>query len=66
MKRITLKIKDDSKTIDVLRFLRDIDFLEIEESSTSNTESKESLQQFPGLDLGWMKESMTHEEMNAR
>ncbi|MCC5849744.1 MAG: hypothetical protein JJU29_16795 [Verrucomicrobia bacterium] len=65
MTTITIKIKDDSKTHDVLRFLRDIDFLEIEESS-SNTDPKENLQRFPGLDLGWMQGSMTREEMNAR
>jgi hypothetical protein len=66
MTTITLKIKDDSKANDVLRFLRDIDFLEIEESSSSKTKSKESLHSFPGIDLGWSKGSMTREEMNAR
>lgn len=65
MTTITLKIKDDSKANDVLRFLRDIDFLEIEEPSAI-ADRHESLHHFPGLDLGWMKESMTREEMNAR
>jgi len=63
---ITLKIKDDSKTDDVLRFLRDIDFLEIEESPSSKPDSNQNLQRFAGLDLGWKKKTMTREEMNAR
>jgi hypothetical protein len=66
MTTITVKIKDDSKANDVLRFLRDIDFLEIEESTSPKTEFKESLQNFPGIDLGWSKGEMTREEMNAR
>ena len=66
MTTITLKIKDDSKTDDVLRFLRDIDFLEVEESPSSKPDPKENLQRFVGLDLGWNKETMTREEMNAR
>ena len=67
MKTITLKIKDDSKSIDVLRFLRDIDFLEIEESPPpSRSSGQVGLKRFPGLDLGWIQGSMTREEMNAR
>ena len=66
MTTITLKIKDDSKANDVLRFLRDIDFLEIEDSTSPKTKSKESVQSFPGIDLGWRSGSMTREEMNAR
>lgn len=34
MTTITLNIKDDRKVEDVLRFLRDIDFLEISKSSS--------------------------------
>lgn len=67
MTTFTLKIKDDNKVNDVLRFLRDIDFLEIEESTEpGGTRGKAGLDLFPGLDLGWMQGSMTREEMNAR
>jgi len=65
MTTITLKIKDDSKANDVLRFLGDIDFLEISPPPAPAVH-EENIQQFPGLDLGWIKGSMTREEMNAR
>jgi hypothetical protein len=35
MTTLTLNIKDDSKVEDVLRFLRDIDFLEVSEKKPS-------------------------------
>lgn len=66
MTTITLKIKDDSKTLDVIRFLKDIDFLEISENLKSQSETLAHLNQFPGLDLGWNHESMSREDMNAR
>ena len=67
MTTFTLKIKDDNKVNDVLRFLRDIDFLEIEEPSPpGGTSGKAGMDRFPGLDLGWKKGSMSREEMNAR
>ena len=67
MTTFTLKIKDDNKVNDVLRFLRDIDFLEIEDPSPPGaTPGKAGIERFPGLDLGWMQGSMTREEMNAR
>ncbi len=67
MTTITLKIKDESKASDVLRFLRDIDFLEVDERIVrTRSRSKSGIEKFPGVDLGWSGRQMSREEMNAR
>lgn len=65
MTTITLNIKDDSKVQDVLRFLGDIDFLEIAEPKQTSRQSA-GINRFQGIDLGWSSGSMTRDEMNAR
>ena len=64
MTTLTLNIKDDSKVEDVLRFLRDIDFLEVSEKM--DRKSPYGLDRFQGVDLGWTKGTMTRDDMNAR
>jgi hypothetical protein len=66
MTTVTLNIKDDSKVDDVLRFLRDIDFLEIQEPACSLPSANSGIMDFQGIDLGWTQGAMNRDEMNAR
>ena len=66
MTTLTLNIKDDSKVQDVLRFLSDIDFLEVKEADEKSSVRRSDRFNFQGFDLGWSRNSMTRDEMNAR
>jgi hypothetical protein len=60
MTTLTLNIKDDRKVEDVLRFLRDIDFLEVLESEPCKRQDRTSLlARFAGA---WQGEAMLREE----
>ena len=66
MTTVTLNIMDESKAGDVLRFLRDIEFLEVSEPTRKNKGKTLGMEHFPGINLGWTKGEMTRDEMNAR
>jgi hypothetical protein len=66
MTTVTLNIMDESKAGDVLRFLRDIEFLEVSEPTRKNQGKTLGMEQFRGINLGWSKGEMTRDEMNAR
>lgn len=60
MTTLTLNIKDDRKVEDVLRFLRDIDFLEVFESGPRKPQDRRGfMDRFAGA---WQGEMLVREE----
>lgn len=65
MTSLLINIKDDSKTEDVIRFLKDIDFLEIIEQNDVSTEknNKNTLSDAFGI---WSKKNITLDEIREK
>ena len=62
MTTLTLNIKDDRKVEDVLRFLRDIDFLEVFESDSESEKHQDTrgfMDRFAGA---WRGEALVRED----